>query len=88
METGLGILIGGLITWTVAWYYFKKGADSIRWEARASHLSELKLRVLVAYYRWGQHLKEGQCFSITGAGNFSSKTLNKWFSELGLISSF
>jgi hypothetical protein len=85
METGLGILIGGLITWAVAWCYFKKGADSIRWEARASHMSELKLKVLVAYYRWGQHLRKGQSFTLSSAGNFSLQTLKEWFSESGLM---
>lgn len=85
ISNGLALLLGIVVTWLVAWYYFRKGADSVRWEARASHFSHVQLRVLVAYYKWGKHLREGQCFTTPGFGNVTLRLLKKWFAASGLM---
>ena len=43
----LGVLIGALITWLLAWYYYKRAGDELRVEAdKLQHTNEMILRWL------------------------------------------
>jgi len=37
VETILSVLIGGAITWFVAWWYYKRAGDELRQEAKLLH---------------------------------------------------
>jgi hypothetical protein len=37
IESALGVLLGGLLTWGCSWWYYKRAGDELQHEARALH---------------------------------------------------
>lgn len=65
----LSIIIGGLITWAVSWYWYEEAADDLQWEARVGTLPLEVQKQLVALYNLDVQLKPGQAIGISEVGS-------------------
>jgi hypothetical protein len=80
----LSVLLGGAITLGVSWLYYRKSSEDLRWEARAGHIPQDTLDLLVAYHDWGQDLKPGYAISLCGISGYGYKQVLEMLQKAGL----
>lgn len=74
-STGIGVIIGGVITWVVSWYFYKKAGDELKAEAEKLKLTSDLIMYKLQYPETPTEIIRDDNGTVTGLKVFMSTKL-------------
>ena len=66
ISTAVGVILGGVITWGVSWYFYKKAGDELNVEAKQLKLTSDLIMYKLQYPDTPTQIKRDEKGNVTG----------------------
>ena len=66
IATAIGVILGGLVTWVAAWYYYKKAGDELLAESKRLKLTSDLILYKLQYPEALTQLKRNESGEVVG----------------------